>query len=403
MLQLSKGVLALSVTASLAARACGASLFAFDTYSYWEKLDNPAISDETAKRLLELRMEAPMSTLGNADPDTVELLNKFGGSPNPLFSRPTNGKDEITKTLLIVRGVDPQVASSIRDDYPNNLVVSHPSTNFLDTDFIGLLDPEAGTQGGERHCVSFADSKAGSNAAKITTDCLWKDPFFIAGRQVFDEQLLNQVQAVESWTSEDTLLSVLTLELCDSVEPTLAGSLHSLFRGLPGLALDGNEVTTLLLPTGAQGLRQTLGSRSVPKTNSIHKISARASDQQTTLIAPVCHASNSSCSEATNNCSGHGFCYKKSSAATEGGASDCYVCKCQETTITRDDGTVQKVRWGGAACQKRDISSPFFLIAGITILVVLAISSAIGMLFDVGQGELPGVISAGVGATSSQK
>jgi hypothetical protein len=46
-------------------------------------------------------------------------------------------------------------------------VVSHPSTNFLDTDFVGLLDPEAGTLGGDRHCVSFADSKAGSNAAKV--------------------------------------------------------------------------------------------------------------------------------------------------------------------------------------------------------------------------------------------
>lgn len=109
MLQLSKGVLALSVTASLAARACGASIFAFDTYSSWENLDTPAISDMTAKRLLELRMEAPMSTLGNVDSDTVELLNEFGGSPTPLFSRPSYGLDESTKTLLIVQGVDSQV------------------------------------------------------------------------------------------------------------------------------------------------------------------------------------------------------------------------------------------------------------------------------------------------------
>jgi hypothetical protein len=48
---------------------------------------------------------------------------------------------------------------------------------------------------------------------QITADCLRKDPFFKAPGQVFDEQLLNNVQAVESWTSEDALLSVLTLEV----------------------------------------------------------------------------------------------------------------------------------------------------------------------------------------------
>lgn len=63
---------------------------------------------------------------------------------------------------------------------------------------------------------------------------------------------------------------------------------------------------------------------------------------------------------------------------------------------------MQTMQWGGPACQKRDISSPFFLIAGISILVVVAIGASVGLLFNVGQGELPGVIGAGVG-TATQK
>lgn len=41
---------------------------------------------------------------------------------------------------------------------------------------------------------------------------------------------------------------------------------------------------------------------------------------------------------------------------------------------------------------------PFFLLASITILAILAVSAGIGMLFSVGQQELPSVINAGVNA-----
>lgn len=119
-------------------------------------------------------------------------------------------------------------------------------------------------------------------------------------------------------------------------------------------------------------------------------------------LSPICYASESSCSESTNNCSGHGYCYKKSGSG-ETTVNDCYTCKCQETTIRKEDGTIQKAQWGGSACQKRDISSPFFLIAGVTVMGVLAISTAIGLLFQVGQAELPSVISAGVSGARTQK
>jgi hypothetical protein len=52
--------------------------------------------------------------------------------------------------------------------------------------------------------------------------------------------------------------------------------------------------------------------------------------------------------------------------------------------------------WSGPACQKKDVSAPFFLIAGFTIFIVGIASWGIGLLFGIGQEDLPGVIGAGV-------
>lgn len=130
------------------------------------------------------------------------------------------------------------------------------------------------------------------------------------------------------------------------------------------------------------------------------KRSAQGSLLQSSLT-PVCHASNSSCAEATNNCSGHGFCYLKYGAGVDGTTGNCYTCQCQSSTIRNSDGTTKTVQWGGPSCQKRDISSPFFLVAGVSVLAIIMAGSAIGMLFSMGAQELPSVISAGVGGPKS--
>lgn len=140
---------------------------------------------------------------------------------------------------------------------------------------------------------------------------------------------------------------------------------------------------------------------SAPDTPIMPKLQQSKTTPST--LMPVCHASNSSCVTATNNCSGHGHCYLKYASKDEAIASDCYACKCEKTVIQNPDGTVKTVQWGGAACQKKDVSTPFFLLAGITILTVAAISSGIKMLFSVGQEELPSVIGAGVGISRAQR
>lgn len=136
--------------------------------------------------------------------------------------------------------------------------------------------------------------------------------------------------------------------------------------------------------------------------NQLRALKRSAQDMPVpSTLTPVCYASNSSCVEATNNCSGHGVCYEKSGSGNSGAGDSCFACQCTETRVEKSDGTVETIQWGGSACQKRDISSPFFLIAGVSVLVVVMVSSAIGMLFSVGQQELPSVIGAGVGGTKA--
>ena len=115
-------------------------------------------------------------------------------------------------------------------------------------------------------------------------------------------------------------------------------------------------------------------------------------------ILPVCQPTLQACIETTNNCSGHGTAYKKS-----GGAIECFACKCSSTVLTDDEGRVKTVYWGGPACQKKDISAPFFLLAGISIALIGAVSWGIGLMASVGQEDLPSVIGAGVAGPRAQK
>lgn len=171
-------------------------------------------------------------------------------------------------------------------------------------------------------------------------------------------------------------------------------------------------ITTIIVPTtkGSQMspriFRRNTGTWSRSSASALNAPDALYRSAQDRAahsnLAPVCHASNSSCAEATDNCSGHGYCYLKYGTGDEGSTGNCYACRCQQTVVRKDDGTIQKFQWGGPACQKKDISSPFFLIAGVSVLIIIMVSSAIGMLFSMGREELPSVIGAGVSGSKTQ-
>lgn len=141
---------------------------------------------------------------------------------------------------------------------------------------------------------------------------------------------------------------------------------------------------------------------SSPTFSSKQFQSSNSSDNSTfepiTGIPPLCHPSLKSCVDKTNNCSGHGKCYKK-----RGGKPACFTCGCtaQNETFLHGDSdhprTGHRITyWGGAACQKKDVSGPFWLITIFSIVAVGLVAWSIGLLFSIGEEKLPGVIGAGV-------
>jgi hypothetical protein len=127
---------------------------------------------------------------------------------------------------------------------------------------------------------------------------------------------------------------------------------------------------------------------------------AAANDTPVLGILPSCFQSKEACEKRTNSCSGHGDCLR-SREATNKKLNDCWSCKCNATVVHtgHEEGMETKTKttyWGGPACQKKDVSVPFFLFAGTGVFLAFLIAGGIGMLYSMGSEELPSVIGAGV-------
>lgn len=125
---------------------------------------------------------------------------------------------------------------------------------------------------------------------------------------------------------------------------------------------------------------------------------AKSSNNSTPLkgILPMCFSSQSACEDMTRNCSGHGSCSLKYTNNDARPAAPCYSCSCSATVVTNKDGSKKTTKWGGPACQKKDVVMPFWLLAGFSVLMASLVSWGIGMLLTMGNEELPSVIGAGV-------
>ncbi|KIV77164.1 hypothetical protein PV11_08987 [Exophiala sideris] len=111
---------------------------------------------------------------------------------------------------------------------------------------------------------------------------------------------------------------------------------------------------------------------------------------------PQCFSSQASCENTTNFCSGHGNCYKSH--------NNCFKCKCGTTVAhVNEDGTKKTTQWGGAACERVDISIPFILFASFGVVMTALIAGAINMMYSMGSQELPSVIGAGVAGPKAGK
>jgi len=170
------------------------------------------------------------------------------------------------------------------------------------------------------------------------------------------------------------------------------------------------EALPKTLRTRQQQPEEPLSIPSAPDSSPSPSHHSRPSQPQTLKastapagIIPACHPNYEACVAATHNCTGRGTCYKKYSSTDSGKASDCFACGCVATVRENPSGSKKTTQWGGAACQKKDVSMPFFLIAGFTVVMVATVSWGVGLLFSIGQETLPSVIGAGVAGPRAHK
>jgi hypothetical protein len=113
--------------------------------------------------------------------------------------------------------------------------------------------------------------------------------------------------------------------------------------------------------------------------------------QQPISGVSTCFTSADVCANSTNSCSGRGECLQASKAGRT-----CFICACSKTT---DKGKTQT--WVGDACERKDISGPFVLLAGTTVALILLIAGSISLLGAIGSERLPSTLTGG--AVSGKK
>ncbi|KAL3438580.1 hypothetical protein BDV09DRAFT_159147 [Aspergillus tetrazonus] len=382
---------------SVGAAALEASVITFGSGIQKQGLKSPDISSATLRQLLELRTKSPTtSSLQSSDEENLEFLNRLAGPPTRLFGAPAadGGLDTL---LVVLEGLTDEIERSIQAEYQDELLTTELVTGSAENTFLdyilearleGIVSPES------KHCSLTSDTNEG-----FVMSCLPANFNLTLG-----SGFLGQITIGESWIDNRKELVVMHIAFKSQGSTAYINELKAFLSDLRSLSLNGRRVTAVALPdlNASQKLSRTRRAAEHTALDTTFSwdrderlMIADQHAQASLSLGPVCYASNSSCNDATDTCSGHGACYEKS-----GG---CYACLCHDTYVKTASGAERKIRWGGSACQKRDISTPFFLIMGVTVAVLLAVISAIAMIFGIGNDELPGVISAGVGTVRAQK
>lgn len=95
------------LTIAFGANAFDTSIFAFDSHQGYPTLGT-TVTDVAGRQLLEHRVAPPDAwALGRTDEQTVKLLNRFGGTPPPLFGISSGNENQ--KSTIILEGLTSEI------------------------------------------------------------------------------------------------------------------------------------------------------------------------------------------------------------------------------------------------------------------------------------------------------
>ncbi|KAI1259951.1 hypothetical protein F5Y18DRAFT_283342 [Xylariaceae sp. FL1019] len=317
----------------------------------------PSIPDSLAEAILLQRLSSPdrPSTLGHLPDDldvedAISYISQFGLPSQPLFQESLSAEP---RQLIVA-------FSGIKSSHYKQLTAAIPSVP-----------------------VAFTAPGLNSVHAKQTTKCQFA--------QSIDPR------ETECWSGKTQYLNYDV-----SKNSRVVNDLTTNLATLESFAKTG-EMETIILFLGPSGPLRKRQQQEKVMTEAAHPTFVESTHDTTPVYSglkkgkhtpvPACFKDKDECMNATGNCSGHGWCTDKWYESE----NSCFSCSCKMTFDENEDGgRVAVHRWGGQTCQKRDVSTPFWLFAGVTITLVLTIAFSIGLLFSVGEEKLPGVIGAGV-------
>lgn len=417
-MKLSGGVFLASLTSHAAATAAAVGhVFVFDPVAHFRPpAQAPSLSPEAARLILAHRLGVSQYH-SIEDADDEELINHLNiyGWRQELFASDRTQDVSYGHTLVWIEGVDDidgqtecpspmyRALTGIiaviknREAYSAEFTISNPPDSSANERLLQDMIQQAESlpkKPDPLSLTSLASVKAGVAFSKIKNVHTYNDYLTVVQADKSDERTLSQIPKNLDWLVENTPMSgsAVTVVLMPPASPHSKRSAnpYGSYRRAP-IPEARREATEALLSLSAST------PSSGPHTSDAEDVvSIQQEDDKSAIrgILPKYYKSNATCQEKTRDCSGHGWCAELRKGA--------FGCKCVPTIVHvgedhgMEEGKRQVTYWGGPACQKRDISTPFWLFAGSGVLLAFLISAGIGLLYSMGSEELPSVIGAGV-------
>lgn len=380
---------------------------------------NPEIINaQTARLIFAQRLGlSQFHTLSTTDDEALRRINDFGGWQRPLFA-PEKPAEGPSKVMIVVEGVD------------------EPMSMLTCARKLGLtllLTPVIVPALAEFKSFSISPAPHPSDSYQLWSTFSTEssqlpqtggpDYGVLRALAPLSEMKSN---SLDTYNNRRTLLyvkSVATAAHADVPEQLqiLGSTIKDIFKLLK--ESDGSSLSIMFMPssnkcskraTNAYGLavskraakaqREEILSEAKPSARPSSTVENTSPFLATKVLkgaVPTCFASKHSCETGTNNCTSHGSCILKfsTSGKNDDGSTtknDCFGCACKAEVKENKEGGKKTTRFGGPACNKKDIVMPFWLIGGSSVFLIFLVSWGLGLLYSMGSEELPSVIGAGV-------